>query len=138
MPPSNIATDLGDEVGGIIADETGKKIVCIASTDLTHYGPRYGFYPQGTGPEAIKWAKDINDMEFVDLAINMKAHELVLCAEKCASACGPGAVAAVVAAAKSMGRTEGKLLAHTHSCEVMEKKYHQSSEESVGYAAIVF
>ena len=138
VPPVNIASDLGDEVGSIIADETDKKIVCIASTDLTHYGPKYGFYPQGTGSEAIKWAKDVNDMAFIDLALKMKADKLLLSAEENASACGPGAAAAAVAAAKRLGRTEGKLLAHTHSCEVMEEKYHQSSTESVGYAAIVY
>lgn len=140
VPPINAATDFGEEVGNIIAaeTETGKKIVCIASTDLTHYGPRYGFYPQGSGPEAIKWAKDVNDMEFIDLAVAMKADKLLLSAEENASACGSGAAAAVVAAAKSMGRSEGILLAHTHSCEVMEEKYHQTSDESVGYAAIVY
>jgi len=43
-----------------------------------------------------------------------------------------------VAAAKALGKTKGVLLAHTHSNEVMERKFGQSSEESVGYAAIVY
>ena len=54
------------------------------------------------------------------------------------NACGPGAAAAAIAAARALGKTKGVLLAHTHSNEVMERKFGQSSEESVGYAAIVY
>jgi len=138
VPPVSNAIDLGDEVGGIISVETKKKIVCIASTDLTHYGPRYGFYPQGTGQEALRWAKEVNDMEFIELALKMKAGRAIESAEENASACGPGAAAALISAMKRLGKTEGKLLAHTHSCEVMQSMYNQTSEESVGYAAIVY
>ena len=28
----------------------------IGTTDLTHYGPDYGFTPQGMGPKANAWA----------------------------------------------------------------------------------
>ena len=59
-------------------------------------------------------------------------------AEENASACGPGAAASLISAMKRIGKTEGKLLGHTHSCEVMQAKYHQTSEESVGYAAIIY
>ena len=51
---------------------------------------------------------------------------------------GPGAAALLVAAVKEMGKTNGILLAHTHSNEVMEEKFNKSSEESVGYAAIIY
>ena len=54
------------------------------------------------------------------------------------NACGPAAVATTVAAAKAMGSVHGVLLDHTTSSDIMEKKFHQTSEESVGYAAMVF
>ena len=138
VPPLSIATDLGEEVADLIKDETDKKIVCIASSDLTHYGPRYGFAPEGIGPDAIQWAKEVNDMQFINYALAMQASELLLCAEENASACGPGAVAALVALAKRLGKKEGKLIGHTHSCDVMKRKFNESSEESVGYAGIVY
>jgi hypothetical protein len=139
-PPMVYAGRLGEKVGEVILSKLdgGKKIVCIGSTDLTHYGPRYGFDPMGTGDDAIKWAKDVNDKEFIDYALSMDAGKILSAAAQNQNACGAGAAAATVAAAKRLGKTKGRLLAHTHSNEVMERKYGQSSEESVGYAGIIF
>jgi AmmeMemoRadiSam system protein B len=115
-----------------------RKIVCLGSTDLTHYGPRYGFVPQGTGREALQWAHEVNDREFVDLALELKPAELLACAARNGNACGPGATASTVAAAKGLGCERGLLLAQTNSGEVMREKMGTTSTDSVGYAAIVF
>lgn len=128
----------GNEIASIVSKLKGKKVVCIASTDLTHYGPRYGFCPEGVGADAIRWAKEVNDVEFINLALNLEAEKLFAAALKKSSACGPGAVAMLVSVVKGLGKKEGVLLGHTHSNEVLEKKYGQSSQESVGYAAIVY
>ena len=138
VPPVATAVEFGSEVGSIINGVAGKRVVCIASTDLTHYGPRYGFCPQGSGEAGIKWAKEVNDREFIDLALKMEPEAVLEKAEENMSACGAGAVAAVIAAAKAMGKKEGVLLGHTHSEEVMRRKYGQGCEESVGYAGIVY
>ena len=138
VPPAQFAVQLGQDVAECIKNAPDKKIVCIASTDLTHYGPRYGFCPQGTGNDAIRWAKEINDRAFIDLALDMKAQELLVSSIEKGNACGCGAAAATVAAAKAQGKTKGLLLGHTHSNEVMRQKFNSGSEESVGYAAIVF
>ncbi|MCK5001135.1 MAG: AmmeMemoRadiSam system protein B [Anaerohalosphaera sp.] len=138
MPAGKHAVDIGKAVGKIIARVTDKSVVCIASTDLTHYGPRYGFVPAGTGSEGIKWAREVNDMEFIDLAIRMEADKLLVSAEKNCNACGAGACASVVAAAAVSGKEKGVLVGHTTSEEVMVQKFHQTSEESVGYAGIIF
>jgi len=137
-PPVEGAVALGEAVGDIIKTEAKKRIVCIGSTDLTHYGPRYGFEPQGVGPEAIRWAKNVNDREFIDFAVSLEPEMMMKSAERRSNACGPGAAAATVAAAKRLGKTEGVLLEHINSNEVMVAKMGQSSQESVGYAAIVF
>jgi len=140
VPPAEFAASFGGEVGDVIISKLdgGKRIVCIGSTDLTHYGPRYGFDPMGTGDAAIKWAKEVNDQQFIDFALQMNAEKILHTALQNQNACGAGAAAATVAAAKRLGKTQGYLLAHTHSNEVMERKYGQSSEESVGYAGIIF
>lgn len=138
VPAAMGAVAVGKGIGEIIKGQTDKKYVCIGSTDLTHYGPRYGFTPEGVGEMGIEWAKEINDKSFIDLAVKMDEEGLLKDALKKMNACGPGAAAATIAAAKEMGAEKGRLLAHTHSNDVMKLKYNQTSEESVGYAAIVF
>jgi AmmeMemoRadiSam system protein B len=130
---------LGATIGDIIREEQRKKIFCIGSTDLTHYGPRhYGFTPMGTGKEALQWAHDVNDKKFIDLALKLDAYALLASAAENCNACGAGAAAAAVAAAKKLGKTEGLLLVHTNSNEVMQHKMGTTSTDSVGYAAIIF
>jgi len=138
VPPSEQAVSLGEAFGDIMKLKAGKKIVCIGSTDLTHYGPRYGFTPMGTGAEALKWADKVNDQKFIDLALKLEAQSLLTSAAENCNACGAGAAAAAVAAAKKLGKTEGLLLAHTNSNEIMLRKMGTTSAESVGYAAIIF
>ena len=138
VPPTDAAVTLGTHLGEIISRQEQKKIVCIGSTDLTHYGPRYGFTPKGTDKEALEWAEKVNDREFIDLALKLDAPELLANAAKNSNACGPGAAAATVAAAKRLGCQSGLLLAHTTSNQVMLDKMGTSNADAVGYAAIVF
>ena len=136
--PVEYSVELGMAIGDIITDRRDKKIVCIASTDLTHYGPRYRFAPEGKGADGISWAKEVNDMEFINSALQMDATKLLIGASENHNACGAGAAAAMIAAAGRLGKTEGVLIGHTNSADVMVRKYNQSSDESVGYAGIVF
>ena len=138
VPPAEFAVRLGEDVAECIKNVPDKKIVCIGSTDLTHYGPRYGFCPHGTGSDAIRWAKETNDKAFIDLALDMKAQEVMASSIEKEIACGCGAAAAAIVTAKAQGKTKGLLLGHTHSSEVMQRKFGRDSDESVGYAAIVF
>ncbi len=138
VPSAGHAVELGASVGDVISRSENKKIVCIGSTDLTHYGPRYGFTPMGTGAEALQWAGDVNDKEFIDLALKLEPQRMLASAAEHYNACGAGAAAAAVAVAKKLGRTEALLLAHTNSNEVMIRKMGTTSTDSVGYAAIIF
>lgn len=138
VPPTQQAVELGTGIGQILSGNENKKVVCIGSTDLTHYGPRYGFTPMGSGAKAIQWASDVNDREFIDLALKLKPQRMLESAGRNYNACGAGAAAATVAVAKKLGRTKGVLLAHTNSNEVMLHKMGTTSTDSVGYAAIIF
>ncbi|MHC4543805.1 MAG: AmmeMemoRadiSam system protein B [Planctomycetota bacterium] len=138
VPPTEQVVVFGTSVGDVISRSENKKIVCIGSTDLTHYGPRYGFTPMGTGKEALRWAGDVNDKEFIDLALKLEPKRMLASAAENYNACGAGAAAAAVAVAKKLGRTEALLLAHTNSNEVMLRKMGTTSTDSVGYAAIIF
>lgn len=137
VPPGARVIEIGRATARAI-QQSDKNVLCLASTDLTHYGPSYYHTPMGTGSEALKWAKDENDKFFIDLALTMQADQLVTTAQSYGSACGAGAVAAAVAAASELGAEKGHLLAHTTSAEIVAEKFHQPSQDSVGYAAIVY
>lgn len=137
-PPSQQAIRLGEIVASLITIDDERKIICLGSTDLTHYGPRYDFTPMGAGKDGLKWATEVNDKQFIDYALKLQPDKMLETAAENCNACGPGAAAATVAAAKSLGKSKGVLLAHTNSNEIMLRKMGTSSREAVGYAAIVF
>lgn len=137
VPPHESAVGLGEAVADLSADKAAG-IVCIGSTDLTHYGPRYGFTPMGTGAEGLGWASSVNDRHFIDLAVALEPQRLLADAIENCNACGPGAAAATVAAARKLGAARGVLLAHTNSNEIMLRQMGRAGHDSVGYAAIVF
>lgn len=137
VPPTQGALALGEALGEVV-NETAEAIVCIGSTDLTHYGPRYGFTPMGAGSEGLYWASAVNDRAFIDLALELDSERLLAGAIENGNACGPGAAAAAVGAARRLGVRRGVLLAHTHSNDVLLRKTGSASRDSVGYAALVF
>ena len=137
-PPTEQAIQLGEIVASLISSDDERKIICLGSTDLTHYGPRYGFTPKGTGKDGLKWAMEVNDKQFIDYALGLQPDKMLKSATENYNACGSGAAAAAVAVAKALGKIKGVLLAHTNSNEIMRRKMNASSAESVGYAAMVF
>ncbi len=136
-PPSELAITLGQNIGSLIARQK-QKIVCIGSTDLTHYGPRYGFTPMGIGTTALEWAERVNDRQFIDRALRLEPQALLDGAMENYYACGPGAAAATIACAKTLGVEKGILLEHTNSNQVMLQQFGEAGDDSVGYTAMVF
>jgi AmmeMemoRadiSam system protein B len=136
--PGDQAVDVGRVVGQVIRSVSADA-VCIGSSDLTHYGPAYGFVPQGEGPAAIQWVRDENDRRMIDLMTRMDAEGIVPEAHARHNACGAGAVAATIAAARELGATRGYLVNYTTSYDVMREKMGRSdTEAAVGYAGVVF
>jgi MEMO1 family protein len=137
-PPEEQSLTLGRNIGGIISRQGRKKIICVGSTDLTHYGPRYGFTPKGLGPKAIQWAAQVNDRRFIDLAVGLESKALLDGAVQNCYACGPGAAAASIACAKVLGVEKGLLLEYTNSNDIMFRQFKSTGADSVGYASIIF
>jgi len=138
MVPS---TPRAHEVGEAVARTLGAydyDAVLVGTTDLTHYGPRYGFTPEGVGPQANRWAKEVNDRRFVDLLCGLKHDRLVAEATQYKNACSSGAAAATLGAVRALGATEGVLLAHTSSSEVLQQRVDNPLDDSVGYAGVAF
>ena len=132
-PPGPRSAELGRELGTWIAREK-MPVAFLGSTDLTHYGPQYGFAPKGTGSAAQQWMKQ-NDERIITLALNFESDAIVKEASTHHNACGSGAMAATVAAAKATGATISKLLEYTTSYDVSPDR---SFVMAVGYAGIVF
>jgi len=131
------AVEVGQAVGRVLETYQVDAVV-VGSTDLTHYGPSYGFTPRGVGPDALAWAKDVNDRRLIDRILKMDAEAVIPQAAADHSACGAGAIAATIAACRQLGATQAVLLEHTTSYEVARRSFGESADMAVGYAGIVF
>ena len=87
------------EVGRLVAEaarDWGRAVVLAGSTDLTHYGPNFGFEPAGRGLAGVAWAKGVNDRRLVERIASMDAEGVLVDAAEHRSACGAGAAAATI------------------------------------------
>jgi AmmeMemoRadiSam system protein B len=134
LPPDANAARAGEVIGQVVS-AAQKPIAVVGTTDLTHYGRAYyGFAPAGTGEQALEWVRT-NDERVINLILDMRAEEIVAETETNRNACGGGAIAGTVAAARAMGAEKGHLLEYTTSHHVMPRG---PATDFVGYAAIVF
>lgn len=138
MPPCDSIIDIAEDIAECLSALTEREIVCIGSSDLTHYGADYGFTPAGKGEKGCKWAKEVNDKSLIDTILKMDYPLAMSKAMSSSSACGPASIAATIAAAKKLGADKSALLCHTHSREIMMEKFASESSSSVGYAGIIF
>jgi MEMO1 family protein len=133
VPADARAVDAGRLVAETVRQD-GRRIVLVASSDLTHYGARYGFAPVGAGREALGWSR-ANDRRLLDRALDFDAPGVLEEAATRHSACGAGALAACITAMRELGATEAELLGQTTSWEVRPVG---PPDMFVGYASIVF
>lgn len=136
-PPAEGAVELGEAVGAICR-AGGANVAFLASTDLTHYGPSYGFTPRGVGIDGLRWAKDVNDRRMIDLMLALRAESAVAEAKVNQNACGAGAIAATIAACRACGATRAGLLDHTTSHEALCAVRPERPRDAVGYAGLIF
>ena len=131
VAPSAEAVALGEALGACAA-QLDRKLAVIGSTDLTHYGPNYGFTPLGTGPEALAWVREHNDRRLLDSLLALQHERTLELARREHSACSAGAAVAAARFAELHGAHRGHLLDYATSYD----RYPGSS--FVGYAAISF
>ncbi|MCC8180158.1 MAG: AmmeMemoRadiSam system protein B, partial [Planctomycetes bacterium] len=133
--PFEKAEQFGKQAAQLIESNfPDKKVVALASTDLTHYGAAFGIMPAGSGPEAVEWTRR-NDEKFLDAAISLDADQALATALQDSNACGAGAAAAIIGWAKERGVQKGRLLAHTNSFEIAPGG---PADHMVGYGAVIF
>ena len=139
VPPDDQAVALGRMVGQTITS-LDADAVCLGSTDLTHYGSRdYHFTPVGDVEAGVRWMRDENDRRMLDLMVALDADGAVAEARAHANACGAGAVAATLAAARVLGAARGHVVQYTTSYDVMrERTGRTDAEAAVGYGGVIF
>ncbi|MEK8023257.1 MAG: AmmeMemoRadiSam system protein B [Candidatus Hydrogenedentota bacterium] len=134
MPPTRLAVSLGMEIGRAFS-HAKEKTVFVGSTDLTHYGPGYGFTPAGIGTSSLAWAKE-NDNRFIKAITSGEEGDALNSAQEHANACCPGAAEAVRSACSAAcgSRPEVDITHVTNSHEIAGG----IPSDFVGYAGIIF
>ena len=135
VPVVDDAAEIGRRAARQV-EAAGLNAVFLASSDLTHYGPSYGFAPAGVGPQGLAWAKD-NDRRLLDLVTELRIERIVPEVRENLNACGGGAIAAMLAACTELGATRATLLQHRNSFETLADVHPQPPVDAVGYAGVV-
>lgn len=130
-PNDGYALDLGEALAAA-ALSLGRSLACLGSTDLTHYGPNYGFSPKGRGAAAEAWVRDTNDRRFIEALLALDGEEALRRGESERSACSSGAAAAALAFARAAGASRAELFEYSTSLDV------RRDDSFVGYAALGF
>ena len=131
VPPAPFALKLGEAVAEIAANK-GLKLMVIGSTDLTHYGPNYGFMSKGTGPAALDWVRGENDKKVIEAMIAMQPEEVIKQGLANHNACCSGAAAAAITAGIKAGAQKGECLTYATSADK------SPGSSFVGYVGMVF
>lgn len=134
LPPRDTILDVVDTLMDAIR-RAKAKAVFVGSTDLTHYGPRYGLTSAGVGEKGHRWAKTENDAAFIAKLIALDPQGCLEEGLSNQNACCPGAASAAVTAARLTGSEYGELLTHTSSYEVVPMS---DPVDFVGYCSVVF
>ena len=131
VPNDGTAESLG-AAAARSAGDIGRSVFFLASTDLTHYGPNYGFHPKGGGAEALDWVRNVNDKGLIGAVLDLNSPEVIRRGNEDRAACSPGAVAAAIGYARAAGFSAPRLCGYYTSCDV------HPSDSFVGYCSVVF
>jgi len=131
VAPSNIAAIIGTRAVEE-ANRLDRCIRIIGSTDMTHYGPDFGFSPAGLGEKAVEWVATVNDKNAIAAMKKMDTDKIIAQGLDHKNMCCPGAVAAAVASCKKKGAVKAIELDYATSFE------RSRSDSFVGYAGLVY
>jgi len=114
----------------------GRKVAVLASTDLTHYGPNYGYAPKGCGRKALQWVKEVNDFKFIEAVKAGDPQAVLERAESDLSSCSAGAVLGAMGYASAVNAGPASLLEYGTSADSAGAE--AIPDSFVGYGAFQF
>ena len=132
VPPSDAAQVLGMAVVGA-AEGLERSLAVVGSTDMTHYGPRFGFEPAGSGKAAFDWVAKENDAAAINALTAMDEKQIIHQGLSRHNMCCAGAACAAAAAAKKMGAVKGVCLDYASSFDPLDP-----NADFVGYCGMIF
>jgi MEMO1 family protein len=117
---SDTAFDLGNAISQTVTEKGANSTLLIASSDFTHYEPNIEAHRKDN--ELIKTILALDVNKFYEVLERLDI-----------SACGYGAIATMMVAARNLGATKGELLKYATSGDVTG-----DTSAVVGYSSIVF
>ena len=114
-----------------VASEQNKKIIVIASSDFTHYGPNYGYVPFVSNIKENLYKLDNEAIKKI-LKLDIKAFSNYIDKTQ-ATICGTKPIMVLMEYMRLIGMKNSKLLHYTTSGDVIK-----DFSNAVGYAAIAF
>ncbi len=112
----------------------GRRAVVGASSDLTHYGASYGSAPlSGDSAQTLRLVRE-NDERMLALVRELRDDAILAEARARHNACGGGAIAAAVAAARTMGARAGIVIEYRTSHDSLPE---HPITRIVGYGGVV-
>jgi AmmeMemoRadiSam system protein B len=117
MQDKETAVDVGKAIAGVAED---KNALLIASSDFTHYEPNEQAHKKDG--ELIKTILELDVSKYYTVLERLNV-----------TACGYGAIASIMTAAKILGARKGELLKYATSGDIAGDK-----SSVVGYGSILF
>ena len=115
--PADIASFDSGKLLAKTAAAMGRRLVVVASTDLTHYGDAYGFCSKGFGKPALDWVKNVNDAAFINAVLQGDPALALKRAENDHSACSAGAVLGALGFVSAMGGSTNEVYVANEVCD---------------------
>ncbi|MHA1672142.1 MAG: AmmeMemoRadiSam system protein B [Promethearchaeota archaeon] len=123
---SDVLEKLGLKIATIIQQNTSKDIALLASSDMTHFGPKSPYEPQ----QEIQEKQILRDQKVIDAFEKMDWQETFKYAQQ-TTVCGPQTISTLMITAMKLGYKTGKSLKYYNS---FQKTGEQTPcEYSVGY-----
>ncbi len=130
IPTDNTDLDTLQKIADTISKATeGKKVLFIASSDLTHFGKGYNFVP--VEKDELEWIKN-TDQDIIQKITELDEIQTLNKARE-TTVCGSHPIAILIMIMKNKKIDKGTLIDYTTSYEVSKNK-----DAIVGYGGIVF